>query len=99
MNMTVTMSVKTVSDITSWMTLSCMMLNGPPLSMKPILLAGTCAMYSKSAIPHEKRITIISGQLFEIFISLSFRWPYHANVMKRLDTTNSNMVQTALPII
>ena len=93
------MTVKTVSEITSWMTLSCMMLNGPPLSMKPILLAGTWAMYSKRAIPHENRMTMMRGQLFEIFISLSFRWPYHAKVMKRLDTIKSNIVQTAFPII
>ena len=99
MNMTVTISVNTVSEITSWITFSCMMLNGPPLSMKPILLAGTCAMYSNSAIPHENRITMMSGQLLEIFISLSFRCPYHANVMNRLDITSSNMVQIPFTII
>ena len=32
LNITVTNTVKTVSDITSWMILSCIRLNGPPFS-------------------------------------------------------------------
>ena len=68
LNITVTITVKTVSEMTSWMILSCMRLNGPPFSTKPILFAGTCAQYSRKATPQEKRITTISGQLVEIFI-------------------------------
>lgn len=34
----VTTIVKTVNDIASWMTFSCMILNGPPFPWKPILL-------------------------------------------------------------
>ena len=51
------------------MTLSCIRLNGPPLSMNPILLAGTCAQYSRNATPHEKSITTMRGHPDEIFIS------------------------------
>ena len=69
LNMRVMITVNTVREITSWMTFSCMRLNGPPLSMNPILFAGTCAQYSRKATAHEKRITRISGQLDEIFIS------------------------------
>lgn len=76
------------------MTFSCTSEKGPPLILEPILLAGTCAQYSKKATPHEKRITRISGQPSEIFISCSFKWPYHAKVIKMLDTTNSRTVQT-----
>ena len=51
------------------MTLSCMRLNGPPLPLKPMRLAGTVRQYSKKAIPQEKRMTQINGQPVEIFIS------------------------------
>ena len=37
--------------------------------MNPILLAGTCAQYSKKATAHEKRITAMRGQFDDIFIS------------------------------
>ena len=41
---------------------------GPPLPMKPILLAGTIRVYSKKAIAHENTITPMSGQELEMFI-------------------------------
>ena len=63
--------------------------------MNPILLAGTCAQYSKKATPHEKRITAISGQLEEIFISWSLRWPYQANVMNTFEAMSNIIVQMA----
>lgn len=69
LNITVTRTVNTVREITSWMIFSCIRLNGPPFSMYPILLAGTWAQYSRNATPHEKRMTRIRGQLVEIFIS------------------------------
>ncbi len=99
LNMTVTMTVKTVREITSWMIFSCMRLKGPPLSTNPILLAGTWAQYSKNATPHEKRITMISGQLEEIFISWSLRWPYQANVMKTFDAMSRSIVQSAFMVL
>lgn len=91
----VTINVNTVSDMASCITLSCMRLNGPPLPSNPILFAGTWAQYSKKARPHEKRITRISGQLPEIFISWSLRCPYQANVMKIFDVIKRRIVQTA----
>lgn len=66
---TVTRTVKTVSEMTSWITLSCIRLNGPPLPLNPIRLAGTCAQYSKNATPQENRMTRIKGHPVEIFIS------------------------------
>ena len=91
--MNMTMTVKTVRDMTSWMTLSWRRLKGPPLPEKPMRLAGTVRQYSKKAIPQEKRITRISGQPVEIFISCSFRWPYQANVMKTFEHISMRMVQ------
>ena len=67
------MMVNTVREITSWMTLSCIRLNGPPLPWKPIRFAGTVRQYSKKAMPHENRMMRMSGQPVEIFISWSLR--------------------------
>ena len=60
---------------------------------KPIRLAGTVRQYSKNAIPHENRMTNISGHPVDIFISLSLRCPYQAKVIKMLEKTNITMVQ------
>ena len=95
LNMKVAMTVNTVREITSCITLSCIRLNGPPLASNPILLAGTCAQYSRNATPHEKSITSINGQLVDIFISWSLRWPYHAKVMNTLDAISRSIVQIA----
>lgn len=65
----VTTKVKTMRETTSWITFSCIRLNGPPLPEKPRRLAGTWAQYSKNASPQEKRMTKMSGQLVETFIS------------------------------
>ena len=77
------------------MIFSCIRLKGPPFSTNPILFAGTWAQYSRNATPQEKRITIISGQLDEIFISCSFRCPYQANVINTFDAISNNIVQIA----
>lgn len=53
----------TVIVMTSCMTFSCQRLNGPPFSMKPILLAGTWKQYSKKAIPQLIRIIANKGRL------------------------------------
>ena len=45
-------AVNTTNVITSWITFSCHRLKGPPFPENPILFAGTCAEYSKSAMPH-----------------------------------------------
>ena len=52
----VTNTVNTVRDTTSWITLSCMSENGPPLPSKPMRLAGTWHEYSGSASSHESRM-------------------------------------------
>ena len=62
LNITVTSTVNTVREITSWMILSCIRLKGPPFSTNPILFAGTWAQYSKNATPQENNITTISGR-------------------------------------
>ena len=56
-------------------------------------LAGTVRQYSKKAIPHEKRMTQISGHPVEIFISASFKCPYQANVMKTFEKISMMIVQ------
>ena len=85
-------TVKMMSVMTSWMTLSCISENGPPLPVKPMRLAGIWQEYSKSAMPHDKRMTANSGQWVVTFISCNFKCPYQANVMKMLDTTSRRMV-------
>src|SRR5947207_14135847 len=48
----------------------------------PQRLAGTASQYSKNAIPQLTMMT--SGSE----LSLNFRWPYQAKVMKRLDANS-----------
>ncbi len=84
--------VKTTMLITSWITFSCTNENGPPLPWYPILLAGTWNRYSNRAIPQLIRIIAINGRASIHFISLNFRWPYHANVMNVLESISRLMV-------
>ena len=86
---------KTMSDTTSWITLSWTSVKGPPLSIKPIRLAGTWQQYSKKAMHHENAMTPISGQLLLTPVCWSFRCPYQARVMKMLLASNSSIVYNA----
>ena len=86
--------VKTVSERHSWIIFNCIRLNGPPLMLDPILLAGTITKYSRRATPQESRMITIRGQLSEMCISESFNCPYQAIVIKMLETTNNSMVQS-----
>ena len=43
-------------------------------------------------MPHEMAITPINGSALNQENSAIFKWPYHANVIKTLDATNSNIV-------
>ena len=81
----------------SWITFSCTSENGPPLPVKPILLAGTWQQYSKNAMAHEKAITPISGQVLLTPVCCSLRWPYQASVMKMLLSTSNSIVY--VPVI
>src|SRR4051812_9061745 len=45
-------------------------------------LAGTASQYSKNAMPQLTMMASVSG------ISLNFRWPYQANVMKTLEANS-----------
>ena len=85
-------SVKIIRVITSCITLSCINVNGPPLPVKPILLAGIWHEYSASAMPHEKIITSHNGHDEMSFICCNFRWPYHAKVIKMFDMTSNSIV-------
>ena len=84
-------SVNTTSEITSWMTLSCQSVNGPPSSALPMRLAGTWKQYSNSAMP----------QLSSTMATTPKRWscdlkamcPYHAKVIKMLEQISSAMVE------
>ena len=83
-------TVNTESVITSCITLSCIMSNGPPLSRNPKRLAGTCRQYSKKAIAQLKAMTPISGkEANQLNSSRIFRCPYQANVMKMFEKTNN----------
>ena len=93
LNKKVTMTVKMVREITSWITLSCIRLKGPPFPMNPIRLAGTVRQYSKKAIPQENKMIRMRGQPVEIFISCNLRWPYQANVINTFENTSIKMVQ------
>ena len=62
----------------------------------PILFAGTCNMYSKSAIPQLIKMIATSGRLSLHFMSLNFKCPYHASVMKALESVRRRMVMRAL---
>ena len=84
--------VKTVSEMHSWIILSCIRLNGPPFMLEPILLAGTIAEYSSRATPQERKIIAMSGHPSDMCISDSFNCPYQAIVIKMLDTTSRSMV-------
>ena len=83
----------TMSEIHSWMTFSCTKENWPPFPSKPRRLAGTWQQYSKNAIPHEKSITPHSGHWEDRPLCWSFKWPYHAIVMKILLKRSSRMVE------
>lgn len=74
------------------MTLSCTNEKGPPLSAKPIRLAGTWQQYSKNATHHEKITTANRGQLELTPVCYNLRWPYHANVIKILLQMSNRMV-------
>src|ERR1700687_6109999 len=68
----------TISVITSCMVLSCAAL----YTALPQRLAGTASQYSKNAMP---QLTMMaSGSQ----LSLYFRWPYQANVMKTLEANS-----------
>src|SRR5690348_4961394 len=86
-------TVNTESVITSCITFSCHKENGPPLSTKPILFAGTWNMYSKKAIPQLIRMIRKRPALGSQFISFILRWPYQANVIKVLLQISNTMVR------
>src|SRR6266478_3553916 len=77
----------TDSVITSWMVLSCAVLN----SYEPMRFAGTWKQYSKNAMPQLAIITFHKASL------RYFKWPYHAKVMKIFEMASSRMVRTNPP--
>ena len=79
-------TTKTDRVITFCMVFNCAALNYPC----PVRLAGTCNIYSNSAIPQLTAITISSGA------ALNFRCPYQAKVLKTLDMISSPMVCTGM---
>lgn len=89
---TIVKMAKMIRVMTSWMTFNWTSVNGPPFPWKPSRLPGIWSEYSKNAIAHDNRITPISGQLLIIFISWSFRWPYHAKVIKILEQISNRIV-------
>ena len=85
-------TVKTLSEITSWITFSCMSDNGPPFPIYPMRLAGTWKQYSASAIPQLIRIMAINGSDWNHFMDTNFKCPYHAKVIKTFDSMSSKTV-------
>ena len=92
LNTTREKTTNTVSVITSWITFNSINENGPSLPWKPILLAGTWKQYSKKAIAQLINIMAKRPKDSTHFNSLNFRWPYQANVIKELESTNSPIV-------
>jgi hypothetical protein len=68
------------------------MLKGPPLMLLPSLLAGTINEYSISAINQLTRIAPTSPMFFNKAMSLNFKCPYQAMVMKVFEAISNNMV-------
>lgn len=81
-----------VRVITSWITFNCIREKGPPFPSKPIRLAGTWKQYSKNAIPQLISTMAAIPRVSNHFISLSFKWPYQAKVIKVFDSINNPMV-------
>ena len=92
LNIKVMMMEKTVMEMTSWITFSWTNEKGPPVICEPIRLAGIMKQYSTKAIPQLNRMIRYRGQSVEIFISWSFKLPYHANVMKTFEIIKSRIV-------
>jgi hypothetical protein len=57
--------------------------------------AGTCAVYSKKAIPQLIRIIAGNPRLLNQLNSLNFRWPYQAIVMNVFESNSKPTVETA----
>src|SRR6266478_7735323 len=77
----------TDSVITSWMVLSCAVVN----SYEPMRFAGTWKQYSKKAMPQLARITFHNASLRYL------RWPYQANVIKMFEMVSRKIVLTRPP--
>ena len=92
LNIKVIMMEKTVMEMTSWITFSWTNEKGPPVICEPIRLAGIMKQYSIKAIPQLNRMIRYRGQSVEIFISWSFKLPYHANVINTFEIIKSRMV-------
>ena len=92
LNKKVMMMEKTVMETTSWITFSWTNEKGPPVICEPIRLAGIMKQYSIKAIPQLNRMIRYRGQSVEIFISWSFKLPYHANVINTFEIIRSRMV-------
>lgn len=61
-----------------------------------LLFAGTWKQYSKKATPQLKIMIPNNVSLLNHAYSVSFRCPYHANVMKILEQISSPIVSNAL---
>src|SRR5262245_21350639 len=56
---------------------------------EPRRLAGTCSMYSNSAMPQLRTAAIYHGRSDRLR-----RWAYHANVMNTLEAVNNTTVRS-----
>lgn len=79
-------------ETTSWMIFNCHMLKGPPFRSLPNLLAGTIKEYSTKAMSQLIKTAPTILIFFKKEISLNFKWPYQAMVMKVLDAIRRSMV-------
>ena len=89
----ITMMVNTMREMASWMTFSWIRLNGPPLMIEPMRLAGIMKKYSIKAMPHDSKMMKMRGQsLDDGTTSGNLSCPYQAKVMKTLEAIRSRMV-------
>jgi hypothetical protein len=66
---------------------------GPPLSTKPILLAGTWKRYSKKGNSPTDQDDDQNKLLRKPIRLLHFKCPYHANVIKAFEQISNSIVE------
>ncbi len=92
-------SAKTMSVITSCMTFSCTMVNGPPVSDDPKRLAGTWKQYSKNANPQLMSTRETNPAFGNQPHCLKLRWPYQASVINPFEIMRRMIVPMARMVL
>ena len=92
-----TMTVKTVSETTSWITFNSQIENGPPYSLLPRRFAGTIKQYSKKATSQLIKITATKPMRSNLLLNITC--PYHAKVINKFEHIKSPTAESPRVII